>query len=234
MKPAETLYDKLCALEHMKVKHSPTFTQIQESWGVRLPSFSDNLKSMQDTIAPYASLPHYSPITVQTPSDEFLTSAQKHLVQQYQFQPLMQLAITRHQTIEQTVTEVQKTREGWRNYFPRGLNAWVNDAIDELKPIVGDFSFYRTQGLWKRDNKFNRFGAYAMVSAVSTGVYFLLPSTPIGDLSLLQASALTGAVLSLFLGFLAESGRGPDKPYIFPNPQLSARFLDEKIREFYS
>jgi hypothetical protein len=159
-----------------------------------------------------------------------LSELQRKIFQIYDKNPVLYDAIQKKQTIEESLEELGKVNKGIRKILPWRKDKIHNERLEQLGELISEPYHLHTSGIFAPDNLIT---AGAEITAMAFGSsYFLLeylfPPSPNLDphFKVVMATSLSAL-------FVPTLGLGMNLNRFSKLPRDEAKYLDEKVQEFY-
>lgn len=155
---------------------------------------------------------------------------ERKLCQDYERNPVFKDAIDKKQTIEQSLEELGKIRKGIRGFLPWRKNKAHNERVKQIGELIFEPHRLYTLGIFTPDNIIT---TGAGLTAASFGIFYLMTKLFINPSPevLYQYRVILPAVLSVYTAPIA--GVASNLLRFIGLPTDEAKYLDEKVKEFY-
>jgi len=166
-----------------------------------------------------------------------IDESQKQLFQKYEKNPIFYDAVIGKQSIEKSLEELAKVNKGIKRVLPWIRDKAHNEKLNNLGKLISKPRHLHRRGILVPDNLITM-GAYIAVASIITSKVFIKGIEYNPDFSPEKIQELTAAfeyvpkfalaTLTPIIGGLANSHR------FNKNPVDEAKYLDEKVQQFYN
>lgn len=196
------------------------------------------VRSLKSNMEKFKGLPGFSDFSIDYTQID-VSKAQRAVMEGCKGNPILSDAIQGRQTVEESLLELAEVNKGIRRFLPRKKDDSHNERLEYLGELLPKLGHLIANGAWFPDNLVT--GAVESAALVFLAAYisvkFLMPGMYADpdpaiiaqDARMYQmlVPALTSAFIAPVVGLGANQGR------FTALPTEEARYLDEKVQEFY-